>query len=84
MAVMACKENIVDGHGNGLPFVTTAAKAVDDLLVAGALSSSHRDHMRYRLAIAGNHHGFATLDRTEEFRQTRLGFGSLYGAHHKF
>ena len=81
MAVMACKENIVDGHGNGLPFVTASSKAGHDLLVVGAFTRSRRDHMRYRFAMPGNCHGLATLDRPEEFCQACLGFGSLYGAH---
>ena len=83
MAVMACKENIVDGHVNGLPFVTAAAKAVHDLIVVGALTRSCWDHMRYRFAVAGNGHGLAILDCPEEFCQTCLGFGSLYGAHRR-
>ena len=81
MAVMACKENIVDGHVDGLPFVTAAAKAGHDLLVVGALTRLRWDHMRDRFAMAGNRHGLATLDRPEEFCQACLGFGSLYGAH---
>ena len=60
MAVMACKENIVNGHGNGLPFVTAAAKAGHALLVVGALTRLRRDHMRYCFAMAGNRHGLAT------------------------
>ena len=81
MAVMACKENIVDGHVNGFPFVTAAAKAGHDLLVVGAFTRSCWDHMRYRFAVAGNGHARATLDCPEEFCQTCLGLGSLYGAH---
>ena len=81
---MARKENLVDGHGNGPPCVTAAAKAVHDLLVAGTLRFPRRDQTRDRFAMPCNHYGLATLDGPEEFRQARLGFGSLYGAHDPF
>ena len=81
MPVMACLQNIVDGHGDGSPFAAAAAKACHGPLVVGALTRRCRDHMCYRLAMPGNRHGLAALDRAEEFGQTCLGFGCLYDAH---
>ena len=81
---MTRKENVVDGHGNGLPFVTAAARAGHGLLVVGTFARARLNHMRCRFAMPGNRHGLAVLDRPEEFRQACLGFGRLYGTHHMF
>ena len=83
MAMMARLENVVDGHGNGSPFATTAAKARHGPLAVGVLARRSGNHVRYRLATPGNRHGLAVLNRPEELGQTRLGLGRLYGAHRK-
>ncbi len=63
MVVMACDENIVDGHGSGLPFVAASAEAGHDLLVVGVPNRSRWNHMRYRFAMTGNRDGLAMFDR---------------------
>ena len=67
MAGMACRENIVNGHGSGPPMVTASSEAVYNLLVVGALSRSRRNQMRYGLAVPSDCNGFATLDSPQEF-----------------
>ena len=81
MVVMACDENIVDGHGSGLPFVTESAEAGHDLLVVGALTRLRWNQMRYRFAMTGNRNGLATFDRPEELCEACLRFGYSYRAH---
>ena len=83
MALMACDENVVNGHGSRLPFVAASAEAGHDLLAVGALTRLRWDQMRYRFAMTGNRDGLATFDRPEEFRQACLGFGYTYSAHGK-
>ena len=67
MAFVACKENFVNRHRNGLPFLTPTAKAVHALLTVSSLTRSCRDHMRDRFPMPGDYDSLATLDLAEEF-----------------
>ena len=78
---MTRKQNILHGHGHGLPPVTAAAKASHHFLTVGVCTRLRRNHMRDRLAMPGNRHGLAALNIPQEFRQMRLGFGCLHGSH---
>lgn len=84
MAFMARKENIVNRHSDGLPSLTSTAKAVHSLLSVSSLTRSCGDHMRNRLPMPGDHHSLATLDLPEEFRQACLGFCGLHRVHGRF
>ena len=78
---MARREYLLRGESNTLPSGAVLPEALDGPFAVGAVLRGSGNQMRNRLAVPGYGNGLSVLDHTEEFGQTRLGFGGLNLTH---
>ena len=69
-------ENVVGRHVRGLPFAAATSKPGHRPIASRMFIRRRGNQMCDRLAVTGDRHRLAALDRAEEFREVRLRFGS--------
>ena len=84
MAFIACKENIVNRHRNGLPSLKPTAKAGHTLLAVNSLTLLCGDYVRNHFTMSSDHYRLASLDLPEKFCEACLGFCGLHRLHCEF
>ena len=78
---MARAEYLICREGNAPPPSAALPEPLYRPFPVGAVLGASGNQVRNRFAVSGYGDGLTMLDRTEEFGQARLGFGSLNLTH---